>query len=142
VRAGRRAGGADGVGVATGRRVGGAEATGVRAGRRAGAADAAPAGAGRHSTDADAAAVGAGLVPARAPDRILLAVGPEGGWNDFERGLLESRGFRRISLGPRTLRTDTACIALHTLVMTTIVRPSSLGASVAASPSASDPPAP
>lgn len=49
-------------------------------------------------------------------ERILLAIGPEGGWNDFERRLLESRGFRRISLGPRVLRTDTACIALHTLV--------------------------
>jgi 16S rRNA U1498 N3-methylase RsmE len=48
--------------------------------------------------------------------RILLAVGPEGGWNDFERRLLETRGFRRVSLGPRTLRTDTACIALHAVV--------------------------
>jgi RsmE family RNA methyltransferase len=48
--------------------------------------------------------------------RVLLAVGPEGGWNDFERHLLESRGFRRVSLGPRTLRTDTACIALLAVV--------------------------
>jgi RsmE family RNA methyltransferase len=61
----------------------------------------------------------AGAGPRARPDqnRILLAIGPEGGWNDFERQLLESRGFRRISLGPRVLRTDTACIALHTLVM-------------------------
>jgi RsmE family RNA methyltransferase len=44
--------------------------------------------------------------------RTLLAVGPEGGWNAFELGLLESRGFRRVSLGPRSLRTDTACIAM------------------------------
>jgi 16S rRNA U1498 N3-methylase RsmE len=49
-------------------------------------------------------------------DRILLAVGPEGGWNDFECRLLEARGFRRVSLGRRTLRTDTACIALHAVV--------------------------
>jgi 16S rRNA (uracil1498-N3)-methyltransferase len=44
--------------------------------------------------------------------RLLLAVGPEGGWNDFELALLESHHFRRVSMGPRTLRTDTACIAL------------------------------
>ena len=44
--------------------------------------------------------------------RTLLAVGPEGGWNDFELALLESHGFQRVSMGPRTLRTDTACIAL------------------------------
>jgi 16S rRNA U1498 N3-methylase RsmE len=90
--------------------------------------------AGQQARGADAANGGVGTVPARARDRILLAVGPEGGWNDFERRLLESRGFRRISLGPRTLRTDTACIALHTFVMTTLVRPSSLGVDVAAGP--------
>ena len=27
-------------------------------------------------------------------ERILLAVGPEGGWNDFEIGLLEAHGFQ------------------------------------------------
>jgi RsmE family RNA methyltransferase len=49
-------------------------------------------------------------------DRLLLAVGPEGGWNDFETNLLEEHGFQRIGMGPRTLRTDTACIALLALV--------------------------
>ena len=44
--------------------------------------------------------------------RILLAVGPEGGWTPFEIELLEQYGFRRFSLGNRTLRTDTACVAL------------------------------
>jgi RsmE family RNA methyltransferase len=48
--------------------------------------------------------------------RVLLAIGPEGGWNDFERGLLEGHGFTTVSLGSRTLRTDTACIALLALV--------------------------
>jgi RsmE family RNA methyltransferase len=43
-------------------------------------------------------------------------VGPEGGWNDFETRLLEARGFQRIGMGPRTLRTDTACVALLALV--------------------------
>ena len=49
-------------------------------------------------------------------ERLLLAVGPEGGWNDFETDLLEAHGFQRIGMGPRTLRTDTACVALLALV--------------------------
>jgi len=49
-------------------------------------------------------------------ERVLLAVGPEGGWNDFELRLLETHGFRRVGMGARTLRTDTACIALLALV--------------------------
>lgn len=44
--------------------------------------------------------------------RMLLAVGPEGGWVDEEVELMESKGFVRCSLGPRILRTDTALIAL------------------------------
>lgn len=48
--------------------------------------------------------------------RVLLAVGPEGGWNDFEVQLLETHGFQPVGMGLRTLRTDTACIALLALV--------------------------
>ena len=51
-----------------------------------------------------------------ADERVLLAVGPEGGWNAFELELVERYGFSRIRMGPRTLRSDTACIALLTLV--------------------------
>ena len=47
-----------------------------------------------------------------AGDRLLLAVGPEGGWTDEEVELLEEKGFSRYSLGPRILRTDTAVVAL------------------------------
>jgi len=50
------------------------------------------------------------------PGRVLIAVGPEGGWNDFERQLLADHGFRAAAMGARTLRTDTACIALLSLV--------------------------
>ena len=46
------------------------------------------------------------------PGRLLLAIGPEGGWTDGEVELLEAKGFRRYSLGKRILRTDTAAIAL------------------------------
>ena len=47
----------------------------------------------------------------------VLAVGPEGGWTDAEVGLLEEKGFARMSLGPRILRTDTALIALISRLM-------------------------
>ena len=60
-------------------------------------------------------AVRAGL-GANPDARALLAVGPEGGWNAFELRLLEAHGFRHIGMGPRTLRTDTACLALLALV--------------------------
>lgn len=53
-----------------------------------------------------------GLAPADSSGRLLLAVGPEGGWTDEEVELLEERGFARYSLGPRILRTDTAVVAL------------------------------
>ena len=49
-------------------------------------------------------------------ERVLVAIGPEGGWNDFELGLLDAHGFTRVGMGPRTLATTTACIALLTLV--------------------------
>lgn len=55
-------------------------------------------------------------IAAAGPGRVLVAIGPEGGWTDFERRLLEGHGFSGVSLGPRTLRTDTATIALLSLV--------------------------
>ena len=55
---------------------------------------------------------GAPNAPAQRPGRLLLAVGPEGGWTDDEVSLLESHGFSRYSLGSRILRTDTALVAL------------------------------
>ena len=39
---------------------------------------------------------------------ILLMVGPEGGFNDFEISLLEERGVQTVELGPRILKTETA----------------------------------
>jgi len=44
--------------------------------------------------------------------RPLLAVGPEGGWTDYELDQFLTRGFAPFSLGSRSLRTDTATIAL------------------------------
>lgn len=49
---------------------------------------------------------------ARSPEPVLLAVGPEGGWVPFELDLLKTAGFEAVSLGPYTLRSDVACVAL------------------------------
>lgn len=48
--------------------------------------------------------------------RVLLAVGPEGGWTPYELELLAAHGFEAVSWGPRSLRTDTACAVLLGLV--------------------------
>jgi RsmE family RNA methyltransferase len=39
--------------------------------------------------------------------RLVLAIGPEGGWVPFERELLAAHGFSPLALGLRTLRTET-----------------------------------
>lgn len=45
-------------------------------------------------------------------NRILLAIGPEGGWTPYELNLLQEHRFQPVSMGSRILRTDTACVAL------------------------------
>lgn len=52
----------------------------------------------------------------RTDHRVLIAIGPEGGWNAFELALFQAHGFRPVSLGPRALRVDTACTALLAIV--------------------------
>jgi len=47
----------------------------------------------------------------------VIAVGPERGWSDRERDLLEHAGFLRLSLGSRALRTETACVAAAAIAM-------------------------
>jgi 16S rRNA (uracil1498-N3)-methyltransferase len=43
--------------------------------------------------------------------RVLLCVGPEGGWSRAEEDLALRHGFCAASMGPRTLRTETAAVA-------------------------------
>ncbi|MEN2494595.1 MAG: Ribosomal RNA small subunit methyltransferase E [Hyphomicrobiaceae bacterium hypho_1] len=49
--------------------------------------------------------------------KIAVLVGPEGGFSDYERNfLLDQLYVRRISLGPRIMRADTAAVAALALV--------------------------
>ena len=47
---------------------------------------------------------------------VVALVGPEGGWSDKELALAAARGVTLFGLGPRTLRTETAAIAVATLL--------------------------
>ncbi|HID69661.1 MAG TPA: 16S rRNA (uracil(1498)-N(3))-methyltransferase [Desulfobacterales bacterium] len=48
--------------------------------------------------------------------RILYAVGPEGGWVDFEVAKLLSAGMQPFSMGNRILKVDTAVVAIHSRI--------------------------
>jgi len=56
-------------------------------------------------------------VGGQAAGRILLAVGPEGGWVDYEIDRFIEHSFVPVSLGKRVLRTDTAVVALLAQLM-------------------------
>ena len=45
-------------------------------------------------------------------DRLLLAIGPEGGWDDFEVESFMKKGFELFHCGPRILRVEQAVCAL------------------------------
>jgi len=47
----------------------------------------------------------------------VVAVGPERGWSDRERGLLDEAGFMRLSMGARAMRTETACVSASALAL-------------------------
>lgn len=48
---------------------------------------------------------------AAVDDKVLLAIGPEGGWTEDELELFEKQGWFSASLGPTILRAETAAIA-------------------------------
>src|SRR6201996_8308406 len=57
----------------------------------------------------------------KAPDGIDVLIGPEGGFADEERAvLLRQPNIRRLSLGPRILRADTAGVAALALVQASL----------------------
>lgn len=51
------------------------------------------------------------LLGARRPDTVVLAIGPEGGFDASEAQQLAAAGFLGCTLGPRVLRTETAALA-------------------------------
>ena len=71
-----------------------------------------------HPGGADAAQSGVERIDVGG-NRTVIAIGPEGGWTDWEVAALEGKGFRRHSLGSRILRTDTATIAVIAQLMAT-----------------------
>jgi 16S rRNA (uracil1498-N3)-methyltransferase len=50
------------------------------------------------------------------PDEVKVLVGPEGGLEEDEVALLQRTGFVPVSLGPRTLRAETAAVAALTVL--------------------------
>jgi 16S rRNA (uracil1498-N3)-methyltransferase len=51
------------------------------------------------------------LLAGHKPDRVALAIGPEGGWTDEEFADADSAEFREASMGKMILRTETAVTA-------------------------------
>ena len=69
------------------------------------------------------AAIGSGrdALPALKGQKLALLIGPEGGFDDEERAMLEARDdVTCVSLGPRILRTDTAVVAALALLQSQI----------------------
>ncbi|WP_419177095.1 16S rRNA (uracil(1498)-N(3))-methyltransferase [Desulfosediminicola sp.] len=48
--------------------------------------------------------------------RVLLAIGPEGGWVDYEVEKFTEAGFTSCTIGERILKVDTAVVALHSRI--------------------------
>ncbi|OUS06569.1 16S rRNA (uracil(1498)-N(3))-methyltransferase [Gammaproteobacteria bacterium 42_54_T18] len=51
-----------------------------------------------------------------APEEVTVLIGPEGGFNDDEISLAQENGFDCLTLGPRVFRTETAPVAMLTLL--------------------------
>jgi 16S rRNA (uracil1498-N3)-methyltransferase len=52
----------------------------------------------------------ASLAPTRQPESVELLCGPEGGFSGTELDAIEAAGFEQVSIGPRTLRAETAAL--------------------------------
>lgn len=53
---------------------------------------------------------------AARPASVVALVGPEGGWDDGELSLARARGWTLVTLGGRTLRAETAAVAVCALL--------------------------
>lgn len=52
------------------------------------------------------------------PERVIVAIGPEGGWVPFELELMRKLGFQLIRMGPWILRVENALVAVIAQVFT------------------------
>jgi len=52
-----------------------------------------------------------------AQGKVLVAVGPEGGWLDYELDKFEEQGFCGFAMGARILKVDTAVVNIHGMIM-------------------------
>ena len=50
-------------------------------------------------------------------NNVVVAIGPEGGFTDEEIAHAEGQHWRKVSLGPRVLRTETAAIAIASAII-------------------------
>jgi 16S rRNA (uracil1498-N3)-methyltransferase len=64
-----------------------------------------------HPCDTPLRKIWPAVAPAEIARRVVVAIGPEGGFTDDEVGRALAAGWRAIDLGPRILRVETAAIA-------------------------------
>lgn len=57
------------------------------------------------------------LEKGKKEDKILLAIGPEGGWVDFEDQKFKEAGFLGFTIGERILKVDSAVVNIHGRIM-------------------------
>jgi len=50
-------------------------------------------------------------------EKVVVLIGPEGGFSQAEADLAKKRGFHLVSLGPNILRTETAAVAVLSMVL-------------------------
>lgn len=55
--------------------------------------------------------------PIDIPDRIVLLIGPEGGWSEDERSCIAERGNLVYLFGRHVMRTETAACAAASIVI-------------------------
>ncbi len=57
------------------------------------------------------------VLPSTPPRSAVALIGPEGGFSTAELVLAKDAGFTPVSLGPRILRAETACISITAMLM-------------------------
>jgi 16S rRNA (uracil1498-N3)-methyltransferase len=62
------------------------------------------------------------VLPSKIPDRVILAIGPEGGFTEAEVSSAISSGWRPVDLGSRILRVETAALAMAVMVISASMR--------------------